>query len=186
MCYLRLQVKGCVKDFFDVVDECWQKGDKVSKFIDEAVKFYCGDDNGGERIAIFFAEGGLDCVQERGEEVKRCVEEKNGIDEETVHEQLSGNPEDLTDAINKLKVPQSDEICKKITELHECASIGLKKCKDPTPENLMTSMLRQVGKALECKVAELQRSDSQTSSGAEQLIAIPLLALGGIAALFAF
>lgn len=170
-----------MRDFFDVVDDCWQKGDKVSRFIDEVVRFYCGEDNSGEKIAIFFAEGGLECLQTHGDEVKKCVEAKQDL--EINEDTLSNlNNLDLNDLASK-RVPKTDEICTSIEQLHECASLGLRKCKDPTPENLMTSMLMQVGKALECKVTDFKTRSPQTGAGYRENAMLALVVAGLIAVL---
>ncbi|CAL8108915.1 unnamed protein product [Orchesella dallaii] len=157
MCIKWPKVKGCLSEFFTIIDECWNKGDKVSKFVDEVVRFYCGDDNNGERIAIFFAEGGIDCVEKHGDDVKRCIEEKQDfeVNEESLQDL---NAENLNELVSK--VPKKDDICESIQQAQECTSVGLRKCKDPTPENLMTSMLMQVGKGLECKIAESKKQIS--------------------------
>jgi hypothetical protein len=156
----------------------------VSTFVDEVVRFYCGDDNGGERIALFFAEGGLECIQTHGDEVKKCVEQRQelvGINEDNLN---------LNDIANqKFTIPKSDEVCKSIDELHECASVGLRKCKDPTPENLMTSMLKQVGKALECKVKEINSSSRQVDTSGSTLgaiVTLESLLIAGLISLLAF
>lgn len=176
-----------MSEFFVVVDDCWQKGDKVSKFIDEVVRFYCGDDNSGEKIAIFFAEGGLECLQTHGDEVKKCVESKADVElnEDTLNN--IGDLNSLNDLVNKpVAIPKTDEVCTSIEQLHECASLGLRQCKDPTPENLMTAMLMQVGKALECKVSEFKtRTASSTDSGHQAAASIPSLIVLGLMGLFA-
>lgn len=166
-------------DFFDIVEDCWQKGNKVSKFVDEFVRFYCGDENNGERIAIFFAEGGFECIQTHGDEVKKCIEKKQDIAGIELNEESLSNI-DLNDLANKpLPLPKTDEICTNMEQLYECVSVEFRKCKDPTPENLMSSMLKQVSKALECKISESTHHRS-TSAGISSGISPGMAAMDAV------
>lgn len=71
----------------------------MNKFFDEAVHFFCGDDNDGARIAMFLAEGGYNCLQQHGDAVKECVEEKQLF------------PEEIPELDSPLKVPEKEDIC---------------------------------------------------------------------------
>ena len=51
MCIKWPKVKGCMKHFIDLIEDCWAKGDKVTKVMDSMVNFFCGDNNDGARIA---------------------------------------------------------------------------------------------------------------------------------------
>jgi len=119
-------VESCLKPGFDIIEECWGNGSLVNKGVESMVKFFCGKDNDGAHIALFFAEGGLSCLDSHGEEVKTCVNELN----------TGENQEDL---------------CSTANQIHECLN-PLKNCKDPhsTPHNLVTSMVREVGRVMGC------------------------------------
>jgi hypothetical protein len=147
------KVKACMSEVFEIIDECWDRGDKVNKIVDEGIKFFCGDDNDGARIALFLAEGGMECLEKHGDHVKTCVEGKHDLP-------------DVADGIPELPanlVPKKDDICQALNSLEECTSKELRHCKDPTPENLATSMIKYVAKAVECKVIE--RPMSNRSAG---------------------
>jgi len=105
------------------------------------VEFFCGAKNDGALIALFLAEGGLNCLEQHGDTVRDCINEQNT--EENLNE---------------------EDLCKSVDSAVKCAST-FKKCSDPTPENLISSMLRQVQKVMGCPVTqEAYRSGS--SSGA--------------------
>lgn len=84
---------------------------------------------------MFLAEGGLNCLEKHGDTVRDCINEHN----------TEENQEDL---------------CRSVETVSECA-VTFKKCSDPTPENLISSMLRQVQKVMGCPVtSEAYRSGS--------------------------
>lgn len=153
--------KKCLKHFVDVIDDCWSKGDKVNTVMDSMVNFFCGDKNDGEKIALFFADGGMRCMDSHGEEVKECIMKSDS------NSKLKTNlPED---------VPTEEDICKSLKQLHDCSHKGLRKCDDSTPENLVTSMLKTVSKAVGC--VTIPEPPSRQTSGAEYMSASHLLLL---------
>jgi len=143
------KIKACMNDLFVVIDECWDGGDKVTKVVDEAIKFFCGDDDDGARIALFLAEGGMECLEQHGDHVKSCVESRQEKNLAKLPDNLDGGLPDLPD-----KLPGKDDICEALTDMMECTSKELRRCKDPTPENLATSMIRYVAKAVKCTIKE--------------------------------
>lgn len=71
----------CVKDFMTSVDPCLEEKEKANKKIvmnmtESLIDFLCFKD--GDRIAMFIAEGGVECIQERQEAVQRCANETLG------------------------------------------------------------------------------------------------------------
>jgi len=132
----------------------------------------------------------LDCLQTHGIEVKECVEKKENLTLEhsgNIEEGFAEITNNLDDLVSKL--PKKDQICETLEYMKDCTSDGLKKCKDPTPENLMTSMLMQVGKGLECKLTESSMrhmSGANVSGGQEAISFLPSLLLIGVFGVFAF
>ncbi|CAG7837829.1 unnamed protein product [Allacma fusca] len=146
--------KKCLKHVVDVIDDCWSKGDKVNTVMDSMVNFFCGDKNDGEKIALFFADGGMRCMDSHGEEVKECIMNS---------EKIKNRPEinDIND------IPNEEDICKSLKQLHDCSHQGLSKCDDSTPENLVTSMLKAVSKAVGCST--IPEPPSRQTSAAEYM-----------------
>jgi hypothetical protein len=130
-------VKSCFKGGFDLIEECWEEGNRINVALDAMVAFFCEQDNSGARIALFFAEGGLTCLETHGDAVRSCVNEYFGED--------------------------NQEICASVGQIHQCLT-PLRKCKDVTPENLISSMVRQVGKSLNCPPLIDPYVDGRTSN----------------------
>lgn len=158
MCLKWPKIRGCLKEFFVIIEDCWQKGDKVTKIVDESVKFFCGDDNDGSRIALFLAEGGFECLEKHGDGVKKCMADINEF-------------EDIPEDPSQIKIPDpnnlavtTDEICEKMEELATCTGKELKKCRDTTPENLVTSMLHFSSGQIGCNIKPVQTSNQRAGS----------------------
>ena len=51
-------IRECIKNFIDIIDECWIDRDTLTKIIDSTVTFGCGENNDGAR----FSRELLDCT----------------------------------------------------------------------------------------------------------------------------
>jgi len=103
------------------------------------VDFFCGKDNDGAYIALFFAEGGLSCLEAHGDKVRDCVNEHNTEEHQ-------------------------ENLCLSVQQIHDCLD-PLRICADVTPHNLVASMVREVGKVMQCPtVVEHYRGAASDSS----------------------
>jgi hypothetical protein len=110
----------------------------------------------GGRIALFFADGGMTCLQEHGDGVKRCMGDINEFEND-----VPVNPQ-----ISDIK---TEEICEKMQKMATCARTELKKCKDTTPENIVSSMLHSSGQTIGCKFAKPKSTSSVSSTSPSEI-----------------
>ncbi|KAG8227544.1 hypothetical protein J437_LFUL008416 [Ladona fulva] len=135
--------KQCLVEFTDAVDPCLKEEEKVTKqFVqnvtDAMLSFICYKE--GDRIALFIAEGGPECLQSKQQEVQDCLNSTfakhlvNGMQ----------NPDSLPLLV--IDEPQ----CKEMTVLQECLVKSLETCQEPTPANIVESMINYLKKSSPC------------------------------------
>ncbi|XP_023337441.1 27 kDa hemolymph protein isoform X2 [Eurytemora carolleeae] len=70
------KLRSCLENFLTISHQCLHQEDRVGlnitlKMVDAAINFTCH--NSGDRIALFMAESGMDCVQENKEHILTCL-----------------------------------------------------------------------------------------------------------------
>ncbi|CAH2075498.1 unnamed protein product, partial [Iphiclides podalirius] len=132
------ELKACIHTATDAVKPCLDKmaTDNIKPFgeaTDQLIDFVCYKD--GDRIALFIAEGGPECIQSKVGSIRQCAEN------------LKSSFPSLEAARNlSLK-----EKCGKYDELTSCIVSALEECSTPTPANMAESLLRYVRKGSPCK-----------------------------------
>jgi len=105
----------------------------------EFQEFMCHKD--GDRLAMFVAEGGVECVQEQQEGIKQCLNS-------TVGARLP--------AANDLSVATlptflfAEKDCQDFDTLRLCINEVLENCKDSTPANIIDASLKFLKKQMPC------------------------------------
>lgn len=137
------KTRPCVVDFLKVSRRCLRSKDKPSlditlHMIDAAIDFMCH--NRGDRIALFMAENGMDCVEQHREDIMKCVN--------TSVPELFNRGEQYS---NIHLIVFSQENCRKGEAIRVCIEKSLLKCPDPTPSNVVNSLLLSMLNATPCK-----------------------------------
>ncbi|CAG4977455.1 unnamed protein product [Colias eurytheme] len=100
---------------------------------DQLIDFVCYKD--GDRIALFIAEGGPECFQEKSNSLRECANKAR---------------EGITD-VDSVKALSLDEKCAKFDDLTSCVVKALEECSTPTPGNMAESLMRYIRKGTPCK-----------------------------------
>jgi len=155
------KTRPCLKDFLKASRRCLKTEDKPSlditlRMIDSAIDFMCQND--GDRIALFMSENGWDCVQDHREDIMKCVNS-------SVPELFNENIKQKYSNIHMLIY--SPENCRRGEAIRVCVENSLLKCKDPTPSNVVNSLLLSMQKATPCKgsSASYTAAASKASTG---------------------
>ncbi|KAM3961592.1 27 kDa hemolymph protein-like [Aphomia sociella] len=134
------QLKTCIHTLTTTATPCLESKFKeqigpLNNAADQLIDFICYKD--GDRIALFIAEGGPECFQEKSEAIRACAEK-------------------LKDNVSTVEAAQSltiNEQCGKFDELTSCIVTALEGCSTPTPGNMAESLFRFVRKGSPCHTA---------------------------------
>ncbi|CAG9784888.1 unnamed protein product [Diatraea saccharalis] len=132
------QFKTCIHTIVDTVAPCLETKiqehvETIKNGTDQLIDFVCFKD--GDRIALFIAEGGPECFQQKANDIKACGEK--------LRDSLPN-----VEAAKKLSLT---ERCGKFDELTTCIVNELEKCSNPTPGNMAESLFRFVRNGTPCK-----------------------------------
>lgn len=133
------KTRPCLVDFLKASRRCLKAEDQPSlditlSMIDSAIQFMCH--NSGDRIALFMSENGMGCLEDHQEDIMKCVN--------------ASVPElfDLRKQYSNIHlIVFSQENCRKGEALRICVENSLLQCKDPTPSNVVNSLLLSMQKA---------------------------------------
>ncbi|XP_066155711.1 27 kDa glycoprotein-like [Euwallacea fornicatus] len=145
-CKKREEYKECVFKTVNVSKECLEENEinalnKATSIVEEIVAFTCFRD--GDRLAMFVAEGGSECVSSRSEQIKNCITNTFKIDSNSLS--FSSFPT----ALPTLRIDK--EKCDKFEVLQECVVNDLEtNCKDTTPANIIDALFKFIKKST-CK-----------------------------------
>ncbi|XP_045446093.1 27 kDa hemolymph protein-like [Melitaea cinxia] len=132
------ELKTCLHTFVTGMTPCLDATirehiNTVSNGTDKLIDFVCHKD--GDRIALFIAEKGPECFQEKVTEIRQCAEHsREGISSADDFKKLS-----------------EDQMCSKFDELSACIVKALEGCNTPTPGNMAESLFRFLRKSSTCK-----------------------------------
>ncbi|KAG5898151.1 hypothetical protein JTB14_034007 [Gonioctena quinquepunctata] len=146
---------------------------KTLEILAELQEFSCFKD--GDRLAMFVAEGGIECISERKEGVQECL-----------NNTLSGRVPN-TDDMSVANLPVflfSDDDCDDFDEIRKCINTELEKCSESTPANIVDAFLKFIKKQMPCGGGKsLLKSQASTkdkpssSSTVTSSLLIPVLTL---------
>nr|P83632.1 RecName: Full=27 kDa hemolymph protein; AltName: Full=P27K; Short=27k; Flags: Precursor [Galleria mellonella]CAE02611.1 27k hemolymph protein [Galleria mellonella] len=134
------QLKTCIHTLTTSATPCLEASVReqvgpINNGADQLIDFICYKD--GDRIALFIAEGGPECFQEKSEGIRACAEK------------LKNNVGSVEAAQSLTLVEQ----CGKYDELTACIIKSLEECSTPTPGNMAESLFRFVRKGSPCNKA---------------------------------
>ncbi|XP_045600946.1 27 kDa glycoprotein [Procambarus clarkii] len=143
-CGRRDRLMACAEALFTKLERCMNERELrdlniTRKAIDAGIDFICHND--GDKIALFMAEEGEECINSQKDKIQSCIEEKVPDLEETQSDPLSIGINDLV--IN-------EENCKKVNAMHQCVVKYTEQCEDPTPSNILDSLIMQILKVTPC------------------------------------
>uniref|UniRef100_V5GLV5 Hemolymph protein n=1 Tax=Anoplophora glabripennis TaxID=217634 RepID=V5GLV5_ANOGL len=150
-CGKRPQIRECVKKVYDAVQPCLEENEKnalnvTGNIVRQISDFACYRD--GDRIAMFVAEKGVECLNSRVESIKSCV-----------NQTLKFNPATFSpNSIPNLTIDKKK--CDDLTTIQNCIVKDLEDhCSSTTPANVIDALFRFVKKTA-CKEAKTKRSIS--------------------------
>nr|XP_023012517.1 27 kDa hemolymph glycoprotein-like [Leptinotarsa decemlineata] len=174
-CKLWPEIYSCFDNATLLARKCMDEREEKSfnkslEILKELKEFSCFKD--GDRLAMFVAEGGIECIGERREGVQECFNK-------TLGGRLP-NSDDLS-ASSLPVFLFSDEDCEDFDEIRHCINTELEKCSESTPANIVDAFLKFVKKQMPCEVVKpsekLQASskDIHSSSSATVLFITSLI-----------
>ncbi|XP_022123654.2 27 kDa hemolymph protein [Pieris rapae] len=133
--------KSCMTGLFNGVYPCLSADvrghlDSDNNATDRFLDFICHND--GERIALFIAEDGVGCFNEKEDEIIACV----------------GNLRKNIDAEEEVRHMSIDSFCNRLTAFTSCTVSSLENCSSPTPSNMAESLFKYVKNSTPCKKFE--------------------------------
>ncbi|NP_001036878.1 27 kDa glycoprotein precursor [Bombyx mori] len=139
-CDKSAQLKGCISSVLQGVRPC--VGNEYANHINDAqnstnqlIDFVCYKD--GDRIALFIAEGGPECFQQKTENLKTCfLNLKQSFP--------------TVESANNLSLVEK---CAKVDEMTSCIVKSLEECSTPTPANMAESLIKFMRKDSPCHTA---------------------------------
>lgn len=166
-------VRGCIEDLLKGIDSCFPDSEKsqftvLQNVTDSLMNFVCYKE--GDRIALFIAEGGPECLTAKMDSVQRCINS-------TVQSAQVGtegkniSTEDIPDIVF------DSEKCGYFTQAQKCVVQVLEECSEPTPANIVGSLFDFVRKSTPCM--QYYKTTGGSSSLVFSLMSI-LLPIGAI------
>ncbi|KAF7282127.1 hypothetical protein GWI33_003138 [Rhynchophorus ferrugineus] len=152
------EVYACVENVTLIVRQCLTETEEKSfnktlTIIDELKEFMCFKD--GDRLAMFVAEGGVECVQEQQNGITECLNSTFG-------EKVS-DIDDLSASTLPIFAFTS-ESCEDFDKLRLCVNDVLEKCKDTTPANIVDAFFKFLKKQMPCETPALRVAADTASS----------------------
>ncbi|XP_045474734.1 uncharacterized protein LOC123680732 [Harmonia axyridis] len=146
-CKKRPEFKKCVDKFLEKLKLCLIDDEKknletVLNLIKELGEFACYKD--GDRIAMFVAEEGPECIKAHVEGIKTCVNN-------TLKLSTTSTVDSLPTFLNATKV------CDDLAKIQPCIVTELEVCDNTTPANVVDSVFRFIRKRA-CKSGKQRRS----------------------------
>lgn len=141
------KTRPCIEDFLNASRRCLKAEDQEGlnialRMIDSAIEFMCH--NSGDRIALFMSHDGAQCLKDHREDIMKCINASLPnifSPQEKKHH---------SSVINHL-IFFSRENCRKGEAIRNCVEKSLLSCNDPTPSNVVNSLLLSMRNATPCK-----------------------------------
>ncbi|KAK9892882.1 hypothetical protein WA026_022562 [Henosepilachna vigintioctopunctata] len=149
------ELSKCRNDFIEAMTPCMEEKESKSLNIsiglmDKMKDFICHKN--GDRIAMFVAEGGIDCIKSQKDAIQQCLNTTFG----------SRVPADMSP--NSFPVLQfNGEDCSDFSKFRTCIAEALGNCEETTPANLMDALFKYLKKILPC--SESADSNSLKADG---------------------
>ncbi|XP_075236960.1 27 kDa hemolymph protein-like [Lycorma delicatula] len=143
-------LKNCVNNFTFTVDDCLEESEKiikplVSNITNALDRFICYKE--GDRIALFIAEGGPECFNDKREAITLCLNHTYSL-----HHNITESAD--LEYLPSFKLEEQE--CKDINELQRCIVTELEKCTEPTPANIVDSLFNFIRQSTPCAPYKLE------------------------------
>lgn len=150
-------LKECVTNFTTGLEPCLDPKEKQTKRVFQNVSeslldFICFKE--GDRIALFIAEKGPECLSDKKEAIKHCMNI-------TLSKFI---PKEGANAENIPLFKLEKEECTALKNLHLCVVSELEKCNETTPSNIVDSLMKFMMKQTPCNDFGLYPSESGVAS----------------------
>jgi len=155
----------CIQNFLEVSRQCLKSEDRkglrtTMSMINAAINFLCH--NSGDRMALFMAEDGVECVTDHQEALMTCVNQTVPDLFSTVST-ATGNGNGNGAGITRRRsvdpvIVFNEENCRRGSEMRHCVESELLKCSDPTPSNVINAMFLAMWNSTPC--TRIARSSS--------------------------
>lgn len=179
-CQKKPSFKLCFNNLFEAAKPCFTTEEKknlktVSNVTEQLAEFICHKE--GDRIALFIAEGGQECFQEKQQDLERCMNS-------TLGGNVNLNVHNFTgDNIPTLSFDEKQ--CKKLTELQTCVVGELETCSKPTSANIVESLFKYIRKSTPCKAFEDPNEKiTKPNSAGESAFTASVITMGLAVALY--
>jgi len=138
-------LRNCITNFTESVEPCLSPDERNSKhtitnITDALISFICFKE--GDRIALFIAEGGPDCLKSKQEEIQQCINS-------TFSKYIPKEMPDKKDELPMFKLGEAE--CQDVDLLQKCVVSHLEQCSEPTPANIVDSLFMFVKKVTPCQ-----------------------------------
>lgn len=140
-------LKKCVTNFTAAIEPCLEEKERENKRIvqnitDSLLGFICFKE--GDRIALFISAGGPECLQEKQQQIQDCLNTTLGR-----HIPVS-SPNSIPGLDSLPSLVFGRKQCTDFMNLQTCVVGELEKCNDPTPANIVDSILTFVLRTTPC------------------------------------
>ncbi|RZC34399.1 DUF1397 domain containing protein [Asbolus verrucosus] len=151
------EIHQCLEGVTDKVRPCLDLNEqdtlnKTLEIVQELKEFVCFKD--GDRIAMFIAEGGVECMESKKDQLQECANKTIG----------ARIPTDMS--MNSLpRFLFSERDCSDFDKIRSCFNVELEKCKDSTPANIVDAFFKFLKKHMPCGKVVNEASISRGSAG---------------------
>jgi len=133
----------CLESFLQASHLCLKEEDReglnvTMKMVDAAIEFACH--KSGDRLALFMAEKGMDCVEKHKDDMLDCLNRSVP----------SIFQDDITNNNRMHFYVFQRENCVKGEAIIKCVEDSLLHCQDPTPSNLVHGLLKSMKEVTPC------------------------------------
>nr|XP_022911199.1 27 kDa hemolymph protein-like [Onthophagus taurus] len=154
-CKKKPELLGCVNGFQTTLEKCMEESEKetaktIQNLTENLLDFMCYKD--GDRVAMFIAEGGFECIESKKNEIQNCVNE-------TFSDMI---PKDMGIENLGSLILIDDGKCDDFTKLQNCVTKKLEGCENQTPANVVDSLFKYIKKSLPCSTTTPPQSHSET------------------------
>ncbi|XP_013136634.1 PREDICTED: 27 kDa hemolymph protein-like isoform X2 [Papilio polytes] len=168
-CDKRPVLLNCFHNLTEVLETCLtaEEQQHVPPFVNmthQLAEFICFKD--GDRIALFIAEKGPECLQEKSAMINECL-----------NNTFIGKPsfDKIPDEIPEIKFGEKE--CNQLTKAQSCVVAALETCAVPTSANIIESLFKFARKSLPCKeMPETKKPNSGSRVGVASLTIVAAIA----------
>ncbi|XP_014274289.1 27 kDa glycoprotein [Halyomorpha halys] len=143
-CHKTPVLRSCITDLLDGFQGCLKPEERGDVYVlqnitNSLLNFVCFKE--GDRIALFIAEGGPECLNDKMEKISACVNSTVNAAKGNLNVSTEEMPDIVFDS----------EKCGYFTQVQKCVVQVLEECSEPTPANIIGSLFDFVRKSTPCK-----------------------------------